>query len=70
MNYQELARRLRELGCEERRQTKGSHRIWHNPATDQVASAPDWGAKDLAPGTVRSIIRQLGISREEFGPIK
>ena len=25
---------------------------------------------DLAPGTIRSIIRQLGISREEFGPIK
>lgn len=70
MKYQELAKRLRELGCQERRQTKGSHRIWYNPATNQVASAPDWGGKDLATGTVRSIIRQLGISREEFGPIK
>ncbi|MEW5717360.1 MAG: type II toxin-antitoxin system HicB family antitoxin [Chloroflexota bacterium] len=35
-----------------------------------IPSAPDWGSKDLAPGTVRAIIRQLGISREEFGPIK
>jgi predicted RNA binding protein YcfA (HicA-like mRNA interferase family) len=70
MKYQELAKRLRELGCEERRQAKGSHRIWYNPATNQVASAPDWGGKDLAPGTVRSIIRQLGISRDQFGPIK
>jgi predicted RNA binding protein YcfA (HicA-like mRNA interferase family) len=70
MRYQQLARRLRELGCEELRQAKGSHRFWRNPATGQVTSAPDWGAKDLAPGTVRSIIRQLGISREEFGPIK
>ena len=41
-----------------------------DPATNQVTAAPDWGAKDLAPGAVRSIIRQLGISREEFGPIK
>lgn len=25
---------------------------------------------DLAPEVIRSIIRQLGLSREEFGPIK
>ncbi|MCP4361172.1 MAG: type II toxin-antitoxin system HicA family toxin, partial [Chloroflexi bacterium] len=48
---------------------KGSHRIWHNPATNQVASIPDWGSKDLAPGTVRAIIRELGISRKDFGPL-
>ncbi|MCL4825730.1 MAG: type II toxin-antitoxin system HicA family toxin [Caldilinea sp.] len=45
MKYQELAKRLRELGCEERRQAKGSHRIWYNPATNQVASAPGLGRK-------------------------
>jgi predicted RNase H-like HicB family nuclease len=28
------------------------------------------GGKDLSPGTVRAIIRELGISREDFGPIK
>jgi predicted RNA binding protein YcfA (HicA-like mRNA interferase family) len=70
MRYRELAKRLQELGCEELRQAKGSHRFWRNPTTDQVTSIPDWGAKDLATGTVRSILRQLGISRQEFGPIK
>jgi predicted RNA binding protein YcfA (HicA-like mRNA interferase family) len=49
---------------------KGSHRIWHNPTTGKVAAVPDWGSKDLAPGTVRAIIRELGITRREFGPIK
>jgi predicted RNA binding protein YcfA (HicA-like mRNA interferase family) len=70
MNYRQLARRLKELGCEELRQAKGSHRYWHNPVNDKVTSIPDWGSKDLAPGTVRSIIRQLGINRRDFGPIK
>ena len=70
MKYADLARRLRELGCEEVRRSKGSHRIWRNTATGLVAVAPDWGSKDLAPGTIRGMLRELGISREQFGPIK
>jgi predicted RNA binding protein YcfA (HicA-like mRNA interferase family) len=70
MKYADLARRLRELGCEELRQSKGSHRFWRNAATGQRTAIPDWESKDLAPGTVRGIIRKLGISREQFGPIK
>ena len=70
MRYRELAKRLRRLGCQELRSGKGSHRIWYNPATGQVASVPDWGPKDLAPGTVRAILRELGISRRDFGPIR
>ncbi len=70
MRYQQLARRLRELGCEELRVGKGSHRIWYNPLTGKVASIPDWGARDLTLGTVRAVIRELGITRQEFGPIQ
>jgi predicted RNA binding protein YcfA (HicA-like mRNA interferase family) len=70
MRYRDLARRLRKLGCAELRAGKGSHRMWHNPATGLVASIPDWGRKDLAPGTVRAVIRELGISRSDFGPVK
>ena len=70
MRYRQLAKRLRNLGCEELRSGKGSHRIWHNPVTNGLATIPDWGSADLAPGTVRAIIRELGISRREFGSIK
>jgi len=70
MRYRDVAKRLRKLGCEELRHGKGSHRVWYNPATGKVATIPDWGSKDLAPGTVRAAIRELGISRREFGPIK
>jgi predicted RNA binding protein YcfA (HicA-like mRNA interferase family) len=69
MRYRELAKRLRKLGCQELRSGKGSHRMWYNPETNQVTAVPDWGSKDLAPGTVRAIIRELGIGRDEFGSI-
>ena len=70
MKYRELSQRLKELGCVDLGSGKGSHRKWHNPKNGKVTVAPDWGSKDLAPGTVRAIIRELGISREEFGKIK
>jgi len=70
MTYREISKRLRGLGCEELEKGKGSHRKWLNPANNKVATVPDWGSKDLAPGTVRAIIRELGISRKDFGSIK
>jgi predicted RNA binding protein YcfA (HicA-like mRNA interferase family) len=70
MRYRELAKRLEKLGCVEDRPGKGSHYFWRNLATGKATSIPDWGKKDLKSGTVRGILRQLGISREEFGPIK
>jgi predicted RNA binding protein YcfA (HicA-like mRNA interferase family) len=70
MRYRDIAQRLRELGYVELREGKGSHRIWHNPTNGLIVAIPDWGGKDLAPGTVRAVIRELGISRSEFGPVK
>ena len=70
MRYRDVAKRLRDLGCEELSGGKGSHRKWHNPANSKVAVVPDWGHKDLAPGTVRAVIRELGISRDRFGLIR
>lgn len=70
MRYRDLAKRLHELGCQELVGGKGSHRKWYNPASDKVTVIPDWGSKDLAPGTVRAVIRELDISREKFGSIK
>jgi predicted RNA binding protein YcfA (HicA-like mRNA interferase family) len=70
MKYREIARRLRALGCQELATGKGSHRKWYNPAKDKVTVIPDWGSKDLAAGTVSAVIRALGFSRDNFGPIK
>jgi len=67
MRYREVARRLERLGCQEiPRRSDGSHRKWHNPATARVTVVPDWGAKDLKLGTVRAVVRQLGLDWQEF----
>ena len=67
MKYREVSKKLKTLGCEElSRRGSGSHRIWHNPDNDKIASLPDWGAKDLKIGTLRAVIRQLGLDWEEF----
>jgi len=67
MKYRETVQRLRALGCEElERRGGGSHRKWYNPATDRIASLPDWGSKDLKLGTLRAVVRQLGLDWETF----
>lgn len=68
MNYRQLTRRLRQLGCEFERQAAGSHEIWWNPATQKFTVIPNHGSRDLPLGTLRTILRQLGISLDEFYP--
>ena len=67
MRYRELARKLHKSGCEEIvRSGHWSHRKWHNPATGGYAPVPDWGDKDLKIGTVRHIVRLLGLGWDEY----
>jgi mRNA interferase HicA len=67
MKYRVVARKLTALGCRNLpRKGKGSHRKWHNPATNRSTVIPDWGGRDLKLGTVRGAIRQLGIEWSAF----
>lgn len=67
MTYREVARKLSSLGCYELpRKGGGSHRKWHNPATNQSTVVPDWAGRDLKTGTVRGAVRQLGIDWSVF----
>ena len=63
MTYRQLTRKLRRLGCQFYRQGKGDHEIWANDAMNSTAPIPNWRGKDLKPGTVSAIMRQLGIAR-------
>jgi len=65
MTYAELARKLQRLGCELRRHSKGSHEIWSNPTAKRSASIPRHSG-DLPTGTLKAILRQLEISREDL----
>lgn len=66
MNYRKPTRRLRALDCEFVRQAPGSHEIWWNPANEQFTVIPYHGGRDLPPGTLRAILRQLGIEPNVF----
>ncbi|MFH1140105.1 MAG: type II toxin-antitoxin system HicA family toxin [Chloroflexota bacterium] len=66
MNYRELTRKLRRLGCEFDRRARGDHEIWINNSTHARTTIPNWGSQDLRPGTISAVLRDLGISREEF----
>jgi mRNA interferase HicA len=67
MTYREVERKLRHLGCQEiRRRSGGSHRKWINPLTGRASTVPDWGVKDLKLGTIRGIVRQLGLDWQTF----
>ena len=67
MKYREVTRKLIALGCREiPRKGTGSHRKWLNPATNRSTVVPDWGGQDLKPGTVRAVVRQLGLNWTDF----
>ncbi|HZF12885.1 MAG TPA: type II toxin-antitoxin system HicA family toxin [Thermoanaerobaculia bacterium] len=48
-----------------KRQSKGSHEIWHNPSQNRSTVVPRH-AGDLPPGTLRAILKGLGISLDDL----
>jgi predicted RNA binding protein YcfA (HicA-like mRNA interferase family) len=66
MNYRNLTRRLRQLGCEFLRQAAGSHEVWWNPSNEQFTVISRHSGRDLPAGTLRTILRQLGIDPAVF----
>ena len=61
----ETVQALERAGFVIRRQS-GSHVILTDPGSQREVSVPVHGARDLKPGTVRGIIRDAGLTVEEF----
>lgn len=67
MTYREATRKLGQLGCVQVPHTGGgSHRRWRNPAANRSTSVPDHGSKDIKLGTLRAVVRQLGLDWNDF----
>lgn len=61
----DVIRKLRRAGFVLDRRAQGSHQIWRNPTTGaRTTVAVHTGTMKV--GTVRAIIRQAGLSVEEF----
>ena len=70
MKHKEVARKLKQMGCQEiPRKGRGSYRKWHNPTNGSIIPIPDWGGKDLKIGTLRQIVRQLGLDWNDFNSL-
>lgn len=67
MRDRDVARKLTSLGrVEVPRTGGGSHRKWRDPVEGRSTIVPDWGGRDLKLGTVRSVVRQLGLDWDRF----
>lgn len=62
---EETVRALERAGFVFRRQT-GGHKILRHPEMKITVPVPIHGGKDLRPGTLRGIIRDAGLTVEEF----
>ncbi len=65
LSYSELTKRLKRFGFRFYRQGKGSHELWVRDEDGKVVPVPKT-KKDIKKGTVRAIIRQIGVDFEEF----
>jgi len=62
----DVIRKLRKAGFIFDRHAKGSHEIWYNPQTHRRTVVPNHPGKDVPKGTLRAIIRQAGLTVDEF----
>lgn len=65
MSYRDVTRSLRAAGFAFDRYAKGSHEIWWNPVTRARTTVPNHPG-DIPEPTVRAIVRQAGLSVDEF----
>jgi len=61
----DVVRKLRRAGFVFDRQRRSSHQIWRNPTTRARTTVPRHPG-DLPKGTIAAIIRQAGLSVDEF----
>jgi len=64
VRYRELVRKLRRLGCQFRRQAKGSHEIWWHPERKLYTVIPRHSG-DIAEGTFRKILKDLDLTKDD-----
>jgi len=63
--YRQIVRKLKKLGFEFDRQAAGSHEIWYNRDSGKYTTIPNH-PDDMPEGTLRAILRQAGITPDEF----
>ena len=63
--YRRIIKRLKKFGFVFDRQAAGSHEIWYNEQTGLYTTIPNHPG-DMPEGTLRAILKQAGISPDDF----
>ena len=66
LTAREVLRALAKAGFVEKRVSGSHYLLVHQNDAARAVTVPYHGARDLKPGTLRSIIRQAGLSIEEL----
>jgi predicted RNA binding protein YcfA (HicA-like mRNA interferase family) len=45
------------------KRSKGSHQLYHNPATNKTVIVPVHGGKNMKKGTFFAVIKQAGLDK-------
>ena len=69
-NYYQIVRVAKKLGFYFCRQAKGSHEIWRRDSDGRQTTIPNHGSKPLKRKTLKSILKDFGITPEEFLRLK
>lgn len=64
LKYRDVIKKARKAGFVFRRNTGGTHEIWWNETKKKTCVIPHHS--EIKPGTLKSIIGQMGITEEEF----
>lgn len=62
----DVIKKLRKASFVFDRQAKGSHEIWYNPTTKRRTTIPNHPGVDIPKGTLKTIIKEAGLTVEEF----
>jgi len=62
----QVIRGLKKAGFVFDRQATGSHEVWYNPVTKRRTTVPNHPGSDVPNGTLKAILKQAGLSTEEF----
>jgi predicted RNA binding protein YcfA (HicA-like mRNA interferase family) len=63
--YRQIVQRLKAFGFQFDRQAAGSHEIWVNPSSHRYTTIPNHPG-DMPEGTLRAILKQAGVTPDEF----
>ena len=69
-NYRQVTKVARKLGFYFCHQAKGSHEIWRRDSDGRQTTIPNHGSKPLKRKTLKSILKDFGITPEEFSHLK